>query len=96
VLALGARVSQFIAAARREAIDREESLRIAELRQKSSVRVGIQLGSLVLVEQPKLQIKAGVSVKGRLVERLDLVWDPLSDALEPVPCARCGQPTFAF
>jgi hypothetical protein len=84
------------AAARREAIDREERLRIAELRQKSSVRVGIQLGSLMLVEQPKLQIAAGVSLKGRSVGRLDLVWDPLSDALEAVPCARCGQPTFAF
>ena len=53
------------AASRREAISREESLRIAELRQKSSVRVAIALASLLLVEQPKLQISGSVNVKGR-------------------------------
>jgi hypothetical protein len=84
------------AAARREAIDREYSLRIAELRQRSSVRVEIKLGSVMLVEQPKLQIAAAVMVKERSVGRLDLVWDPLSDGLEAVPCTRCGQPTFTL
>ncbi len=82
------------AAARREAIDREESLRIAELRQKSSVRVGIRLGSVMLVEQPKLQIAAAAAAKERCLGRLQLVWDPLSDGLEAFPCARCGNPTF--
>jgi hypothetical protein len=84
------------AAARREAINREQSLRIAELRQRSSVRAEIRLSSVMLVEQPKLQIAAAATVKERSVGRLDLVWDPLSDGLEAVPCARCGQPTFAL
>jgi hypothetical protein len=84
------------AAARREAIDREQSLRIAELRQRSSVRVEIKLGSVMLVEQPKLQIAAAATVKERCVGRLDLVWDPLSNGLEAVPCSRCGQPTFTL
>ena len=82
------------AAARREAIDREERLRIAELRQRSSVRVEIKLASVMLVGQPKLQIAAAVTVKEKCVGRLDLVWDPLSDGLEAAPCTRCGQPTF--
>jgi hypothetical protein len=84
------------AAAQREAIDREQSLRIAELRQRSSVRAEIRLSSVMLVEQPKLQITAAATVKERCVGRLDLVWDPLSDGLEAVPCSRCGQPTFAL
>ncbi len=84
------------AAARCEAIDREQSLRIAELRQRSAVRVEIKLGSVMLVEQPKLQIAAAATVKERCVGRLDLVWDPLSDGLEAVPCGRCGQPTFTL
>ncbi len=83
-------------AARRHAIDREESLRIAELRQRASVRVEIKLGSVMLVGQPKLQIAATVMVKERRVGQLDLVWDPLSDGLEAVPCTRCGQPTFSL
>jgi hypothetical protein len=84
------------AATRREAIDREQSLRIAELRQRSSVRVEIKLVSVMLVEQPKLQITAAATVKERCGGRLDLVWDPLSDGLEAVPCTRCGQPTFTL
>ena len=56
----------------------------------------IKLGSVMLVEQPKLQIAAAVTVKERCVGRLDLVWDPLSNGLEAVPCSRCGQPTFTF
>ena len=83
-------------AERREAIDHEESLRIAELRQKSSVRVELKLGSVLLVGQPKLHIAAAVTAKERRVGRLHLVWDPLTEALEAVPCARCGQPTFTF
>jgi len=71
-------------------------VRIAELRQRSSVRVEIKLSSVMLVEQPKLQIAAAVMVKERSVGRLDLVWDPLSDGLEAVPCTRCGQPTFTL
>jgi hypothetical protein len=84
------------AATRREAIDREQSMRIAELRQRSSVRVRIKLVSVMLVEQPKLQITAAGTVKERCVGRLDLVWDPLSDGLEAIPCTRCGQPTFTL
>jgi hypothetical protein len=85
-----------LAGTRREAIDREQSLRIAELRQRSSVRVEIKLCSVMLVEQPKLQIAAAATVKERCVGRLDLVWDPLWDGLEAVPCTRCGQPSFEF
>jgi hypothetical protein len=84
------------AVARRKAIDREQNPRIAELRQRSSVRVEIKLVSVMLVEQPKLQIAAAATVKERCVRRLDLVWDPLSDGLEAVSCTRCGQPTFTL
>jgi hypothetical protein len=58
--------------------------------------VEIKLGSVMLVEQPKLQVAAAVMVKERSVRQLDLVWDPLSDGLEAVPCMRCGQPTFTL
>jgi hypothetical protein len=83
-------------ATRREAIDREERLRIAELRQKSSVRVRVKLASVMVVGQPKLRITGAVTGKERPAGRLDIVWDPLSAAVEAVPCSRCGQPTFAL
>jgi hypothetical protein len=84
------------AVARREAIDREERLRIAELRQKSAVHVQMSLANLMIVQQPKLLLAATVSQKNHTVGALPVVWDPLSEAIEAVPCPACGQPTFAL
>src|SRR5262249_41194997 len=45
-------------AGRREALDREERFRVAELRQKSALRVGLRLLNVLVVEQPKLLVRA--------------------------------------
>ncbi|MGA2441752.1 MAG: hypothetical protein ABSH08_12405 [Tepidisphaeraceae bacterium] len=82
------------AAARREAIDREERLRIAELRQKSAIHVRVKLASVMVVQQPKLLLSTAVFDKNRRVGRWEILWDPLSEAVEAVPCPACGQPTF--
>ncbi len=85
------------AQARRAAIDQEEQLRISELRQKSAVRVSIKLSSLMLVQQPKLLIAASVSAPGVSNSYpLEMVWDPLSEALEAIQCPNCAHPTFEF
>jgi len=84
------------AASRREAIDREEALRIAELRQKSAIQVHVGLASVMSVIQPKLLIATTISGKGAISSKLNVVWDPLSETIEAVPCPACGQPTFAF
>jgi hypothetical protein len=84
------------AAARLQAIDREEQLRCAELRQKSMIRVRVQLARVMMVQQPKLAIFAAVSEKAGPVRQFEAVWDPLSDAIEAIACPACGQPTFAL
>ncbi len=81
---------------RREAIDREERLRIAELRQKSAIQVRIKLVSFMVVHQPKLLIVVNIRTKSGLSAPLEAVWDPLTDNIEPIPCPGCGRPTFAF
>jgi hypothetical protein len=83
-------------AGRREALEREEQLRIAEIRQKSALRVGLRLLNLLVVQQPKLLIRAAVLAGGKEVGSLELVWDPLTEALEAVLCPECQRPTFAF
>lgn len=83
-------------AARREAIDREERLRVAELHQKNTLRVHLRLLQLLLIQQPKLLLRCLLTPPERAPGRLDLVWDPLLDALEPAPCPSCRRPTFAF
>ena len=82
------------AAARRDAIDREERLRVAELRQKSAVHVLFKLASMSIVQLPKLLISGAFSEKNRPIGRLESVWDPLSEAIEAIPCPGCGQLTF--
>jgi len=85
------------AASRIEAIDREEHLRIAELRQKSAVRVQVKLSGLMLVVQPKLLLDVSAESRPPLPPaRLEAVWDPLTESLEAISCPQCGQPTFEF
>ena len=83
-------------AARRNAIDQEERLRITELRRKSALRVSAKLISVLVVQQPKLLIAAVIAQKGRTVGRLDIVWDSITESIEPVVCPGCGQSTFAL
>jgi hypothetical protein len=84
------------AAGRQESIDREERLRVAELRQKSAVRVQVKLAGLMVIHQPKLLVGATVTAKEKPVGGLEIVWDTLTESVEAVPCPRCGHPTFEF
>ena len=81
---------------RREAVEREERLRVAELRQKSTLHVHLRLLNLAIIEQPKILLQCEVASPNRPSGRLELVWDPLLEGLEAVPCPACGRPTFAF
>ncbi|HSZ59663.1 MAG TPA: hypothetical protein VK797_28730 [Tepidisphaeraceae bacterium] len=84
------------AVSRIESIDREEALRTSELRQKSAVRTQVRLLSLLLIEQPKLLIEAHLVDKNGSRGHFQMVWDSLSESMEPIDCPRCGQPTFAL
>jgi hypothetical protein len=82
-------------APRREALAREERLRVAELRQKNTLRVQLRLLNLLVVQQPKLLLHSTVASPGHRAP-LELVWDPLAEALEALPCPECRRPTFAL
>lgn len=83
---------------RREAIDREERLRVTELCEKSAMRVRLRLASLLLVRQPKLLLRSAAACPRRpgAAAELDLVWDPLTESLEAAACPQCGAPTYVF
>jgi hypothetical protein len=51
---------------------------------------------LFLIQQPKLLIQAHAARADKPSHALELVWDPLTEALEPPGCPHCGHPTFAF
>ncbi len=82
--------------ARRAAIDREEQVRMAELRQKSSLRVHQRLIQVVVIQQPKLLIHAQAAAPGKEPVEVELVWDPLAEALEAIACPNCQRPTYSL
>jgi hypothetical protein len=86
--------------ARRQVLEREERLRIGEIRQKNSLKVHLRLVNLLKIHQPKLLLQAVVERAGRGTRAapvpLELVWDPLVEGFEAVACPGCGQPTFVL
>jgi hypothetical protein len=86
---------------RQQALAREQQLRISELRQKSTLAVQMRLLNMLLVRQPKLLLHCEVLPAKRPGAKqpvsstpLVLVWDPLIESLEAVPCPACLRPTF--
>ena len=98
--------------ARRVAIDREEKLRLAELRKTSALRIHLRLTNLLQVLQPKVAIEARLSLRPKARPQrivpgqaapapgrsapVQLLWDPLVESLEAPACPRCARPTFAL
>jgi hypothetical protein len=87
--------------ARLQALQREEQLRIGELRQKNSLKVHLRLVNLLKIHQPKLLLqavveRAGPGARAAAAVPLELVWDPLVEGFEAPACPNCGQPTFVL
>ena len=88
-------------AARIEALEREEQLRTAELRQKSQLKVHLRLLNLLVIHQPKLLVGTIASefLAGNPTPtpaKLEWVWDPLVENVEAASCPECRHPTFEF
>ena len=78
------------------AIDQEERFRMSEVRRRSSLRVRLELLSLLVVHQPKVMLHATLTSPGRSPGRLEMVWDPLLGSVEAADCPACRRPGFSF
>ena len=78
------------------ALEREEKLRVAELRQKSILHVDLRLLQLLRIEQPKLLAQIQLSAKDHVSGKLEVVWDPLLEMVEAISCPSCGKPSYEF
>ena len=79
---------------RLDAIDREQLLRTAELRQKSQLRITMRLIAALTIRQPKLLVTATLESKRPPPAPVRIVWDPLTEAAEAMACPQCGQGSF--
>jgi hypothetical protein len=78
------------------ALNREEQLRVAELRQKSLLHVDLRLLQLLRIEQPKLLLRLRLLTEGHAPGHLEVVWDPLLEVVEAAACPNCGKPSYEF
>ncbi len=83
-------------AERLAALQREEQLRVTELRQKKRLHVDLRLLQLLRIEQPKLLVQSVLTAEDHVPGRLEVVWDPLLEVVEAVPCPMCGKPSYEF
>jgi hypothetical protein len=81
---------------RTAALHREEQLRVAELRQKSQLKISLRVLNLLEIHQPKLLLQTRLTGPGPRSTSCELawVWDPLVDNLEALDCPQCNHPTF--
>ncbi len=78
----------------RQALEREEQARIAELSRKMALRVQVRLLNVLLVIQPKLRIRVHLVPAHGAAGATDVVWDPAQQKVEAVVCSTCGRPTL--
>ncbi len=79
-----------------KALQREEQLRVTELRQKSQLRISLRVLNLLEIHQPKLLLQTRVTgpAPRSISCELAWVWDPLVDSLEAMDCPQCHHPTY--
>jgi hypothetical protein len=50
----------------------------------------------LLIEQPKLLVKTTVAAPTGMSSGLEMVWDPLTEAVEAIPCPACQRPGYGI
>ncbi len=82
------------------ALDREEALRLEELRRKAMLRVQLQLKNLLHIKIPRLFLTVLLSpTEGKRAasfrpQSLTLTWDPLVEKTDALDCPNCQHPTY--
>jgi hypothetical protein len=84
---------------RLEAVDREEAVRLEDLRRKAALRVELRVRNILHLKSPRLLLAAQIIMGGRGPARtipLTLTWDPVVGKLDAVACHHCQQPAYEF
>ncbi|MBN1484793.1 MAG: hypothetical protein JXA37_08735, partial [Chloroflexia bacterium] len=74
------------------AVRAERQVKLADAREKYSLRVSLELINLLLVVQPKVALPVEIRNRNVSITR-QLVWDPLRQQLEELVCDVCGRPS---
>ncbi|MGA8164609.1 MAG: hypothetical protein WB791_06240 [Waddliaceae bacterium] len=79
---------------KKRSLELEKKARLIELQKKMTVRVDVKLLNLLSVVMPKIATPLKLTSKHHLSADLTVVWHPLTEAVEPISCPQCHNPTL--
>ena len=78
----------------KRSLELEKQMRLAELQKKMSLKVDLKLLLLLYVVMPKIITPVRLSSKGKGCVETMIVWNPMSNTVEPIACPACCNPTL--
>lgn len=78
----------------KRSLELERQARLAELRKKMTLKVDLKLQNLLSVVMPKIATPLKLTSKRNVTLDLTVIWNPLSEIVEPISCPKCQHPTL--
>lgn len=75
-------------------LELEKQARLLELQKKMTLKVDLKLLNLLSVVIPKIATPLKLTSRHNLPVDLVVVWNPLAEIVEPIPCPQCHNPTL--
>jgi len=79
---------------RKRSLELEKQARLIELQKKMTLKVDVKLLNLLSVVMPKIATPLKPTSKHNLSADLIVVWNPLTEIVEPISCPHCWNPTL--
>lgn len=79
---------------KKRSLELEKQARLIELKRKMTLKVDLKLMNFLSVTLPKILTPLKLTSKRHLSTDLFVVWNPLTETVEPISCPYCGNPTL--
>ena len=80
----------------KKSLELERQARLVELQKKMTLKTDLKLLNLLSVVMPKIITPLKLTAKRHAAVDLKVIWNPLSQSVEPIACPQCGSPTLEF
>lgn len=77
-----------------QSLELEKEMRILDLQKKMTLKVHFKLEQLLFVKLPKILTPARLLPKRGNPSEIAIVWNPHTQAVEPISCPSCHRPTL--
>lgn len=79
---------------KRRSLELEKQARLNELQKKLTLKVDLKLLNALSVAVPKIATPLRLISKRAAESKLMVIWNPLTESVEPMACPQCRNPTL--